>query len=163
MAKCGLFSRRTHVDATWHARPCGSATQAHAVPTWRNVTLIYIYHIYLGYNTYKSSDYRKIIIISLISSHILNPPPSFNLIRVGLSSTRHFKFQVTWPKEEPWIERRNDRRAWIAWTRGPPNLIRCTCLKGGVIKALIESRATHPDRQIAIRGAKTHVFYNASH
>ena len=76
------------MDATWHSGPRGSVTRAHAAPTRRDVTLIYIYHIYIGYSTYKSSDYRKIITIPLISSHIINPPPSFNLIRVGLSSPK---------------------------------------------------------------------------
>ena len=27
--KKGLFSHETQVDATWHARPCGRATQTH--------------------------------------------------------------------------------------------------------------------------------------
>ena len=73
------------MDATWHARPRGSATRAHAVPTRR--CDIHIIYIYMGYSTYRSSDYRKIIIIPLIPSHIINSPPSFNLICVGLSST----------------------------------------------------------------------------
>ena len=25
-----ILLRRTHIDATWHARPCGRATPAHA-------------------------------------------------------------------------------------------------------------------------------------
>ena len=41
----GVFLRGIHVDATWHARPCGSATRAHAAPTRRDVTHIDIYHI----------------------------------------------------------------------------------------------------------------------
>ena len=32
-----------------------------------------------------------------------------------------------------------------------------------IITVLIKSRATHLDRWIAIQGAKTHAFYNASH
>ena len=44
-AKKGLFSHGTQVDETWHARPRGSATWVHAVPTWHDVTHIYIYNI----------------------------------------------------------------------------------------------------------------------
>ena len=29
------FARGTRVDATWHARPRGSATRTRAAPTWR--------------------------------------------------------------------------------------------------------------------------------
>ena len=37
------------MDATWHARPRGSATQAHAVPTRRDVTYaLFIYIINIG-------------------------------------------------------------------------------------------------------------------
>ena len=41
--KMGLFLRGTHVDATWHARPRGSATRAHAAPTQHDVTCAYLY------------------------------------------------------------------------------------------------------------------------
>ena len=43
-AKSGLFSRGTHVDAMWHARPRGRAKQAHTAPTRRDVTCaLFIY------------------------------------------------------------------------------------------------------------------------
>ena len=38
------FSRGTHVDATWHSGPCGSATWAHAAPTPRCDTCIFIFN-----------------------------------------------------------------------------------------------------------------------
>ena len=83
-----------HVDATWHSGPRGSAMWAHEAPTRRDVTLI-IFIIYIGYSTYKSSDYRKVIIIPLMPSHNINSPPSFRLIRVGLSSLEFLNVQVT--------------------------------------------------------------------
>ena len=48
------------MDATWHARPRGSATWAHAAPTRRDVHYLYllIYDI-----IYKSSVYRKRLLI----------------------------------------------------------------------------------------------------
>ena len=33
-----IFARGTRVDATWHARPRGSATRTRATPTWRVYT-----------------------------------------------------------------------------------------------------------------------------
>ena len=68
------------MDATWHSGPRGSATRAHAARC--NRCIIHIYRKYRVYRTYKSSDYRKYT-IPLIPSHIINPPPSFNLIRAG--------------------------------------------------------------------------------
>ena len=65
--------------------------------------IIHIYRKYMVYRTYKSFDYRKIISIPLISSHIINPPPYFNLIRVGLSSTEFLNVQVMWLKARRWI------------------------------------------------------------
>ena len=59
--------------------------------------------------------------------------------------------QDTWPKEERWIMRLIDRRAWIMWTHSPPDLIKCTCFKEGVITAQINARGEHPDRRIAIQ------------
>ena len=44
-AKSGLIPRGTRVDATWHARPRGSATRTHAAPTRRNIYL-YLYSLY---------------------------------------------------------------------------------------------------------------------
>ena len=88
------------MDATWHARPRGSATRAHAA----RCDDYFIFIIYISYSTYKSSDYRKIIIIPLNPSHIINPPPSFNLIRVGLSSIEFLNVQVTWLKVDRRIE-----------------------------------------------------------
>ena len=70
-------------------------------------------------------------------SHLINQFIFFNFLSVGLSSTRKFKLQVTWPKEEPWIKRQNDQSVWIAWTRGPPESIKRTCFKEGVTTASI--------------------------
>ena len=58
-AKRVLFLRRTHVDATWHSGPHGSATRAHAAPTRRGCDVhIYIYRKYKGYSTYKHSVFE---------------------------------------------------------------------------------------------------------
>ena len=40
MQKRVLFFARGHVDATWHARPCGIATRGHAAPTRRDIFLL---------------------------------------------------------------------------------------------------------------------------
>ena len=55
----------------------------------------------------------------------------------------------------------NDRSAWIVWTRGPPDLIKCTCFKEGVITAHINAWGEHPDRQIAIKRRGSNALYNA--
>ena len=96
-------------------------------------------------------------------SHIINPSPFFNFLRVGLSSTESLNVQVTWRRERCRIRWSVDHRASIAWTRGPPIAIKNTCFNKGIIMVLIKSRATHLDCQIAIQGAETHAFYNASH
>ena len=44
MEKNGLIPRGTRVDATWHARPHGSATQTHAAPM-RRIMYIYLYSL----------------------------------------------------------------------------------------------------------------------
>ena len=36
------YARETRVDATWHARPRGSATRTRAAPTWR-VSIIVLF------------------------------------------------------------------------------------------------------------------------
>ena len=41
----GKNGRGTRVDATWHARPRGSATRTRAAPTWRDIH-IYLFIIY---------------------------------------------------------------------------------------------------------------------
>ena len=58
MQKRVLNSRGTHVDATWHSRPRGSAMRAHAAPARRDVMHIYIY-IYIGYSTYSLPIIRR--------------------------------------------------------------------------------------------------------
>ena len=40
--------RGARVDATWHARPRGSAMGTHAAPTWRGIYFI-LYIYYLSY------------------------------------------------------------------------------------------------------------------
>ena len=59
--------------------------------------------------------------------------------------------------QEPWIKRWSNRSAWIAWTRG-----RTRALKEGVITVVIETYAMHLNLQIAIQGARSDAFYNAS-
>ena len=145
------------MDATWHARPRGRATQRlHGDVTYALFTyILVIVHIVLRLS--EENYYPS------YSSLIINPPPSFNFLRVGLSSMEFFNVQVTWRRERRRIGWSVDHRASIAWTRGPPIVIKNTCFNKGIIMVLIKSRATHLDRQIAIQGAKTHVFYNASH
>ena len=82
MAKSGLIPRGSHVDATWHSGPRGSATRAHAAPTRRT-------HIFIIYRVYimdiQPSVYRKGIQPSK-SSQLINASIPFNFFRVGLKS-----------------------------------------------------------------------------
>ena len=77
-----LFSRGTHVDAMWHARPRGSATRAHATPTRPNIHIYILYSLqYIAFCLSEANYYP------LEFSLLLNPSDSFNFYRVGLSST----------------------------------------------------------------------------
>ena len=69
----------------------------------------------------------------------------------------------TWRREERRIDGVLEIRASIAWTREPFITIRARALKGGIITAQIKTRGGNPDRRIAIQGAKSRAFYNASH
>ena len=74
-----FISARGHVDAMWHARPHGSATQAHAAPTWRDIYLL----IYIVYNIICSAfRISEGNINPLESSLLFNPIDSFNFSRV---------------------------------------------------------------------------------
>ena len=116
------------MDATWHARPRGSATRAHAAPTRRDIN-IYLYIFFIICIAFRLSEG---IINPLNTSHVINPTPSFNFLRVGLSSTELILMQVMWPIVERWINRSKDRRAWMKWTDGPPYLIK-TCAFYGAL------------------------------
>ena len=69
---------------------------------------------------------------------------------------------MTWIDARHQIDGALEYRAWIAWTQGPPDHISARAIFKGVITVRIESRATHPDRRIAIQGARSNAFYNAS-
>ena len=58
MAKSGVISVRVHVDATWHSRPRGSVTRAHAAPTRCDIYL-HIYYIYYIMHKVQPSVYWK--------------------------------------------------------------------------------------------------------
>ena len=65
--------------------------------------------------------------------------------------------------EEAVDQKRDEDRTWIAWTRGPPIIIKRTWLFKGVITALMKraggvSRPSDRDSRGAIQGV-----YNASH
>ena len=73
------------MDATWHARPCGSATRAHAAPTRRCDTLfIFTYILVIVHIVFRLSEENY---EPSKPSHNINPIPYFNFLRVGLSST----------------------------------------------------------------------------
>ena len=55
----------------------------------------------------------------------------------------------------------NDQSTWIVWTLGPPDLIKRTCFKEGVITAQINARGEHLDRRIAIKRRRSNALYNA--
>ena len=69
----------------------------------------------------------------------------------GLSSTRNFKCAGHVAEGGALDQTENDRSAWIVWTPGPPDLIKHTCFKEGVIMAQINARGEHPHRRIAIK------------
>ena len=75
------------MDATWHARPRGSATRAHAAPT-RRCDAIYIY-IYMGVTVHIVFQLSEDIINPTNPSHLINTFVSFNFSRVGLSPTQY--------------------------------------------------------------------------
>ena len=141
----------------WHSGPRGSTRRLRG-----DVTLIYIY-IYMWVIVHIVFRLSEENYYPSKPSHNINPIPFFNFSHVGLSSTRSLNVHVTWRKEKRRIGWSVDHRASIAWTRGSPIAIKNTCFNKGIITVLIKSHATHLDRQIAIQGAKTHAFYNASH
>ena len=107
-------------------------------PTWR-IGDTCIIHMYLNIwfiVLIRPSDYRNRI-IPLISSRIINPSVFFNLLRVGLSSTRNSKSQDTWRRERRRIEGSADHRTLIRCTRGPLDLIKSTWLSSSVISVVI--------------------------
>ena len=50
ITKSIYISRGPHVDATWHSRPCGSTTRAHAAPTRAHAAYIYIDILHILYS-----------------------------------------------------------------------------------------------------------------
>ena len=68
--------------------------------------------------------------------------------------------QVTWPKEEPWINGSTIK------TRGSCGLVvhritsNARALKAGVITAQIKARAMHPHCRITIQQERSDAFYN---
>ena len=144
------------MDATWHARPRGSATG----PTRRLRGVLFIF-IYIGYNIYSPFRLSEGIINPLNTSHLINPMPSLNFLRVGLSSTELFLMQVTWPLAVHRIGDALEIRMSIAWTRGPPITIKAHASKGGIITVVMKRRGAHLDRPIAIQRARFRRFYNA--
>ena len=68
-AKIGFIFAWDHVDATWHARPRGSATRAHEA---RCDVHIYIYRNYMGYSTYKHSVFGITLTLLIVTHYIPN-------------------------------------------------------------------------------------------
>ena len=107
MTKGFNFSRGSHVDATWHSGPRGSATRAHAA-------YIYFYILHIIYSKgIQPSIYRKGI-QPLKPMFLINPSMFFNFFPCGTKVPHSFKMQVTWPLEVRWIVRSAEYRASIA-------------------------------------------------
>ena len=70
--------------------------------------------------------------------------------------------QDRWPKEEHEIKLKGDQSASIECTRGPPHHDHGRALKKEIITVVIEKSAAHLDHQIAIQGARSKAFHNAS-
>ena len=68
--------------------------------------------------------------------------------------------QVTWRGAERWISWTDDRQASIAWSADHGRSINARAFIQGVITVVMRSGGAHPDRPIAIQGAKTERFYN---
>ena len=77
------------MDATWHWRPCGSATRAHAAYAF--IYLCYIVYIYNGYSQ-PSVDRKGIRTIKSVAPY--KPDGFTEFFRVGLSPTRYFKCRL---------------------------------------------------------------------
>ena len=90
-------------------------------------------------------------------SHVINQSLLFIFSRVGLSSTRFLRLQVTWLTKKRWIR----GSALIGCARGPPDRITRTWLIKGIITALMKRRGAHLDRPIAIQEARFKASYNA--
>ena len=89
MTKGFSFLRGSHVDATWHSGPRGSATRAHVTPTGR----IIIFIIHIVHSFYKwvfSLPYIGRVFEPYKPSGVINPTISFILFRVGLIHTKLF-------------------------------------------------------------------------
>ena len=131
MAKNRVLIARGHVDATWRAGPCGSATRAHvsacAARRWHVALFIF------------TRMYRVIVHISLmIIENTLTPPILHALYKhdgillffcVGLSSTRSLMCRWRGPIAVRRIRRSAQHRSSIEWARSPPDLIKSTWLK----------------------------------
>ena len=100
------------MDATWHARPRGSATRTRAAPTWRDIHIdIYLLYIirffglpYMG----------RVITLQIVGSY--KPDDLFFIFSCGTDPHVLPLMQVTWRGAERWIWRAIDRRALIAWS-----------------------------------------------
>ena len=66
----------------------------------------------------------------------------FNLFSVGLSSTRNFRCAGHVVEGGALDQAEKDRSVWIVWTRSPPDLIKRTCFKEGVITAQINTQGS---------------------
>ena len=99
------------MNAMWHARPRGSATWAHAAPMRHDAMYLYLLIYVIICIAFHLSEG---IINPLHTSHLINPMPSLNFLRVGLSSTELLFMQVTWPLAVRWIGRSAEHRASIA-------------------------------------------------
>ena len=64
-------------------------------------------------------------------------------------------------RAERWIEGAIDRRASIAWSTDHRITIKTRAEIQSVITVVMRSGGAHPDRPIAIQGAKSERFYNA--
>ena len=88
--------------------------------------------------------------------HLINTFTYFNFSRVGLSSTRFLKLQVTWMTQRHWItmEARQSSTPANHWNRS-----NAPAVNSGVLTVVIISRGMHPKRWIAIQRRRSNAFY----
>ena len=107
------------MDATWHSGPRGSATRAHSAPKRRIYT--YIFYIFYIVGVF-SLPYIKRVFKPPNPSGLINPTGFTNLFCVRLKSHTVISISGYVAGGGALDQNRDEDRASMRWTRGPPDL-----------------------------------------
>ena len=120
MAKMGAYFARAHVDATWHARPHGSATRTRASACVARRWHLHIYFYYIGYSTYKPF-HRGISLTSSFTSRYM-PDRFHSFSPCGTMFPLFYLISgcVAWRGASD--QHRDEKHTSMRWMRGPLNL-----------------------------------------